>query len=253
MTKSGAGLMQCTGNVTNSGTTISAGTLQVDGLLGTNTVTVQSGATLAGTGIISAAATVQSGGTISPGDSGIGTLTFGSTLTLNPGSKTLIEIRKLNPSLTNDLIKVASLLTLGGTLIVTNIGTNAFAAGDTIKFFNAGDFSSSFSSSNLPPLATNLVWDTSKLATNGSLTVAASPALQNPLVTQISLGSNQSIVLDCSGVAGQTYYLLAGQNLLSAGSWLVIDTNAAGSNGVFQFMDSSAASFSNRFYRLRSQ
>ena len=172
-TKSGTGLMQLTGGGTYAGTTtISAGTLQVDGSLGTNLVTVASSATLAGTGIVNGATTNLSNGTIAPGDAGIGTLSFSNSLTLNIGSKTLMELSKNGGVPTNDLMIVAGPLTFGGTLTVTNIGTNALAAGDSFKLFNAGSFVGSFNATNLPPLAAGLIWNTNNLTVNGRISVS---------------------------------------------------------------------------------
>ena len=178
ITKSGAGIFQCSSTGTYTGaTTVSAGTLQMDGASGTNTVSINSTATLTGVGTVQGATTVASGGTLAPGDGGIGKLTFTNKLTLNSGSTTVMEFSKANSVLTNDLTSVAGALALGGTLTVTNISTNALAAGDSFDLFNAGSFSGSFTTRNLPPLATNLVWDTSALANSGVITVASIPVI----------------------------------------------------------------------------
>ncbi len=72
---------------------------------------------------------------------------------------------------TNDLLQVSSAVTFAGTLIVTNIGTNALVTGDSFKLFNAGTYTGSFTKFILPALATGLYWNTNTLATNGTLTV----------------------------------------------------------------------------------
>jgi autotransporter-associated beta strand protein len=62
--------------------------------------------------------------------------------------------------------------TLGGTLTVTNLGP-APQAGDTFTLFTATTYSNSFATLNLPALGTNLVWDTSTLAVDGTARLAS--------------------------------------------------------------------------------
>jgi hypothetical protein len=56
--------------------------------------------------------------------------------------------------------KVLGALTCGGTLIVTNIGVVALAAGDSFKLFNAASYSGAFAKVILPPLPAGLGWNT---------------------------------------------------------------------------------------------
>jgi autotransporter-associated beta strand protein len=207
LTKSGAGIMAISGAWTNTGTTtISAGTLQVDGSLGTNTVSVANTATLAGVGVVNGMTTVSSGGTLAPGDAGIGTLFFSSSLTLSSGSKTLLELSKNGGVLSNDLVSVTGALAAGGTLMVTNIGTNALAAGDSFDLLNAGTFSGNFSSKSLPVLATNLAWDTTQLAINGVIFVAVLPTITNqPQSLAVNYGSPASFSVGATGNATLAY------------------------------------------------
>jgi len=254
-TKSGAGLMCCTGNLTNSGaTTLNAGTLQVDGSLGSNSVTVQNSATLAGGGFINGPTIVQAGGTLSPGDRSIGTLTFGSSLTLSSGSQTVMEISKSGTGLTNDSAAVSGALTLGGSLSVTNTGTNGLAAGDSFKLFGAGTFAGGFASLALPVLATNLVWDATKVATNGTIAVASLPGSKNPPVspvfTGLSMAANGSFALNGTGAVGQAEVLLTASNLALPVAWTPIATNYADTNGRFTFTDAQATNWHQRFYRI---
>jgi autotransporter-associated beta strand protein len=179
-TKSGTGIMAVSGAWTNSGTTtISAGTLQLDGSLGTNTVSVAGSATLTGTGTANGATTVSSGGTLAPGDNGIGALAFAGALNLNSGSKTMLKLSKNGGVLTNDLISVAGALTFGGTLTVTNIGTNALIVGDSFTLFGAGSYASNFSATNLPSLGNGLKWNWNPAA--GTLAVVPT-ATTNTLI-----------------------------------------------------------------------
>lgn len=175
VTKVGTGNWTVTGaNTYTGGTVVNDGTLTVNNTsgsgTGTSTVTVSTGATLAGTGIISGATTVNSGATLAPGNAAIGTLTVNNSVTLAAGSTTRIEINQASG--TKDLLDAAGTLTYGGTLSVTNL-SGTLTNGDSFKIFDAGGYSGSFTSSNLPPLAANLKWYSDELTLNGTIRVVS--------------------------------------------------------------------------------
>ncbi len=84
LVKEGAGTITLAGINTYTGTTsVNAGTLRINGSTASaSAVTVANLATLGGNGAIGGAITVNSGGTLAPGNS-VGTLTSGSSVTLN--------------------------------------------------------------------------------------------------------------------------------------------------------------------------
>ena len=84
----------------------------------------------------------------------------------------MIKISKNSGVRTNDLASVSGALTVGGSLVVTNIGTNTFIAGDSFKLFKAASWSGGFTNFSLPPLASGLIWKTNTLATNGTIAVS---------------------------------------------------------------------------------
>jgi len=136
LTKTSAGTLTLNAANTYSGdTTVSAGTLALGPSGSINgPVTVASSATLMGNGTCYGAVTISSGATLAPGAS-VGTLTFGSDLTL--AGNLLIEVDKsLSPS--NDLAIVTGTLTNAGTgtLTVTNIGAMPLVAGDRFTLFS---------------------------------------------------------------------------------------------------------------------
>ncbi len=174
-TKVGTGNWTLTGaNSYTGGTVVNAGTLTVNNTGGSGTgsgaVTVNSGASLAGNGTIGGALTIGSGATLTPGAASIGTLTVNNNATLSAGSTTVIEINKT--TLARDQLNALNTLTYGGTLVVTNLG-GTLTNGDSFKIFNAGSYAGSFATSNLPPLAPDLLWNTATLNTSGTLGVVS--------------------------------------------------------------------------------
>ena len=113
-------------------TTITTGALTVNGLHnGTGLFTVNSGATLGGTGVVASVASVLDGGTIAPGP---GKFTVG-TLTLNGNATTVIGLGAPGAA-TNGLIQVNGSLTLGGQLIVDDLGSMASNTTYTVFYYS---------------------------------------------------------------------------------------------------------------------
>ncbi len=195
LTKISSGTLVLSGADTYTGATaVNAGTLQVDGSVA-SAVSVASGATLSGTGTLSATPTLAGGSTLSPGDAGLGTLSFGGSLTLVSGGTTVMNVANNSGALANDQVAVTGTLAEGGTLTVSNSGSSALAAGNSFTLFTAGTFSGSFSSINLPTLAAGLAWNTNNLTVNGTISVYSTT-----LTLTYSAGPNGSI----SGASPQT-------------------------------------------------
>jgi len=134
--------------------------------------------------------------------------------------------------------------------VVTNIGTNALAAGDSFKLFSAPGYAGNFSSLTLPALAGSLVWNTNTLATSGTLTVAA-VNLAPPVVTNATLSVNgKSFTLSGTGAPNQAYVMLGASNLAPPVVWQPLVTNTAGTNGAFILSDPQTTNFPQRFYRV---
>lgn len=108
--------------------------------LGTGSVTV-SGGTLGGTGVIAGATTIQSGGTLAAGDGGVGTLTFGGSLTL--AGTTLLEIAGASSF---DVVAAGGALNYGGTLTVSLINGFSFGDGQTYNLLTSASHSGNFTS-----------------------------------------------------------------------------------------------------------
>jgi len=178
VSKAGTGTLTLSGsNTYTGGTTISNGTLMIVNTTGSGTgtgsVTVSGTGTLAGTGIIQGITTISGGGSLAPGSNGIGKLTFNSGLSFASGSNCMIELNR--QSKTTDQITVTGTISYGGTLNITNTSTTAFAAGDTIKIFNATKYDGSFTGIVPETPGDGLVWDMRSMNTTGTLKVATSP------------------------------------------------------------------------------
>ena len=221
--KANTGTWTLSGANTYTGpTTVSDGVLLVNDAISGGSVTVNGG-TLGGNGLISAPVTVNAGGTLSPGTSSIGKLTIDNSLTLNAGSTNLMELSKSGTVITNDQISVLTTLTLGGTLDVTLSGT--VSGGEVFQLFTAGAFSGTpFDTVNLPPLPGSLTWDTSKLATEGKLSVSSGAPPQPTIAPVTVAGTN--LVVSVSTVSGGNYVLQSATNLTPPIDWVNESTNA---------------------------
>jgi autotransporter-associated beta strand protein len=222
---------------------VSAGTLLVNGSLTAGSpVTVSPGATLGGTGVLNGAVTNY--GTLAPGNFGLGKLTVSNTVNL-AGTVLMKLSQSAGGVTTNDLLSVSTPLTYAAALTVTNLGTNALAVGDSFKLFNAPGYAGSFSNYTLPWLAANLVWDTSKLAVNGTLEVAALPVITNqPQSLRVGAGRPAGFIVGATGTAPLAYqwlkngasiagattnsYAIASASASDAASYFVVVTNNFG-------------------------
>ncbi len=161
LNKVGTGIMTLSGVSSYTGATlVSGGSLLVNGSTGASVVTVATGGTLGGTGTVGGGVSVQSGGNLAPGAGGIGRLTTSGGLVLQAGATTRMEIHKAAAS--RDVLSVVGPLTLGGNLIVSNLG-GTLAGDDSFDLFEGGAITGSFSSITLPALDFGFAWDTTAL------------------------------------------------------------------------------------------
>jgi fibronectin-binding autotransporter adhesin len=234
LTKQGLGKLDLNGANTYTGPTI-----------------VQAG-TLGGYGTLASPVTVQSGAGLAPGAS-IGTFTINSTLTLLTGSTTTMEVSKNGGTPTSDSVAGVTTLSYGGSLVVTNIGTNALASGDTFQLFpSAGTYRYSFTTITVPSLAGGLSWDTSSLGVDGSIKVTGIQVPPSFSMPQMQNGTN--LVLSGSGGApGATYYVLESADVSAPlASWTRIATNKFDAGGAFSFTNAVSPSVPQQFLDILS-
>ena len=203
----------------------------------------------------------NSGSTLAPGlltTNGVAntnafTLTISNSIVFNPGSVYVVGVNKRSPvATTNASDKVAGLtsVTMGGTLTITNYGTN-YVGGDAIQLFSATTYvPNGFSSNNIvPPVpGPNLAWDTSTLGVDGTLRIFSTITVNtNPtnIVFSVSGGN-----LTLSWPADHTgWELLVQTNSLSVGisnNWVPV----AGSTSVNSIAIPINLTNGSVFYRL---
>jgi autotransporter-associated beta strand protein len=235
-----------TGNLTISGGTLAligsiggASRIQLSGSGALNVAAVSGGFAVGGSqmlaGVGNVSGNVNVNGTVTPGP--LGTLNFSNNLALS--GTTVMELNRTNTP-NADLISAAT-LALGGALTVTNLG-GALQAGDSFQLFS-GAIAGAFAVTNLPALSsTNLVWDTSKLDSQGILAVALKAAASPTIFPLLWNGTN--LALQSSSQSGFNYVLQATPSLAPA-TWTNIYTNA-GTGGMLNFtipIETSAQQF----------
>lgn len=175
LVKKGTGTLRLSGadHSYTGATVVEAGLFLLNGdfSAATGDVTVRADATLGGSGIIGGAVVVESGGKLAPGNSP-GRLTLLDDLTLHHGSFLEIEIGGITDGL-YDQIDVQGIFTAGGTLHLLLIDDFTLRAGDELFLFDGntpgidvGSFD--FITTNL---GDGLEWNTSRLASDGIVTV----------------------------------------------------------------------------------
>jgi hypothetical protein len=125
------------------------------------------------------------------------------------------------------------------------VGAGTLASGDSFRLFSASSYIGAFSSYSLPPLTAHLRWDTSRLTSNGTITVVGPP-----VITNSAMLPSGAFSLSGAGAVSQVYILLAASNLYLPVAWMPLATNGADNNGVFKFTDNLATNSLQRFYRV---
>ena len=190
---------------------------------GTTGITLPAGQTLTGTGTLAGKITVGAGAILDPGGGGIGTL--GGSPDLILAGTADFQINKLGSNLSYDAV-TANSVKYGGTLTVTATGT-PLVAGDFFKLFDAGTYSGSFTTLNLPGLPSGNFWDTSTLLIDGTLTivnVVPAPAFNPPAGSYFGA---QSVTL--TSIIGSTiHYTTDGSNPAISGTVISAPSPVAG-------------------------
>ena len=207
------------------------------------------GQTVMGNGTITANSVVfANGSTLTPGVAGTNTssLTLSGSLTLQSGSTNVVVVNKTTSVANNKVVGLAS-VSIGGTLVINNVG-NPLAGGDVIQVFSSlGSYSGGFSQIIPATPGTGLTWDTSTLATDGNVRVQSSGPPATPINFLYSLSANQLTLSWPSNYVG--WVLQAQTNSVGIG----ITTNwvdVAGATNTNQVVIATGGTNGSAFYRM---
>jgi autotransporter-associated beta strand protein len=256
LVKTGLGTLNlCSNNIYTGGTVISNGTLALFGAgsisntalinlatnsaildLSSNTVSqtlaLQSGQTLAGFGTVNGLVQAASGAVVAPGSASvIGTLTVTGAGVNTLNGTTTMKLDKGHS--TSDQLAVSGSLVYGGTLALSNL-SGSLAVGDTFTLFpGASGYSGAFAAISPATPGSGLSWNTSKLAVNGTLSIAVGAAAP-PGFSTLTLSGTTLSIHGTNGPANQSFVLLGTTNLVTpVQNWTPLLTNAFDGSGNF--------------------
>jgi autotransporter-associated beta strand protein len=190
-----------------------------------------------------------SGSTLAVGFAGSTyTLTMAGNLNLEAGSTDDVTVNKTT-SIANDKVVGLTNVTMGGVLVITNIG-NAFAGGDAIPLFSATNYSGSFSSIIPATPGPGLAWNTATMHTDGTLRVVSTAG---PHIASVSISGTNVVLSGTGGVANSGYSVLTQTNLLQPiSNWILLGTNTFNSSGNFLFVTNGITpGTAARYYLIR--
>jgi fibronectin-binding autotransporter adhesin len=263
--KSGTSPLILSGSIAYTGETlIDAGTLELtnDVTLATSTnITIATGATLdmqgtalslvsgqslngSGT-VINSTLTAGTGSTVAPGVGGVGVLTIDGAITL--AGNTTVDLSPATA--TNGVLASTGGITYGGTLNLVNLSASPLPNNSSYKIFQGTNYSGSFSSIVPATPGPNQAWNTSALATTGTIKVVSVAPLA---FGHIALVGGNVVLSGANGPASGQYYVLTSTNLtLPEASWTRIATNSFDVNGNFSFTNSLTPPAPQRFFQIQ--
>jgi hypothetical protein len=207
---------------------------------------LSSGKTISGDGVVNGNFTVASGATLAPGNNDLGSLSFSNSLTLNSGSRTIMNVS--HDSQANNNVSVAGTFTWGGALVVSNAG-DPLQGGDTFQLFTAANFAGNFSSVALPALTPGLYWNTNTFKATGAISVGIKTP---PVVGSIGLENGKLIMTGSGGVTNGTYYVLTSTNIAAPlTNWMRLLTNQFDAGGNFDFTNQQNSNSRQSFYMIQ--
>jgi autotransporter-associated beta strand protein len=268
LTQAGAGVLTLFAADTYSGATfITAGTLALtnSGSIGSSTninlanggifdvsgttshaMTVSSGRMISGDGSVNGDFTLASGATLAPGNNDLGSLSFSNALTLNSGSKTIMNVS--HNSQANNVVSVSGTFTWGGALVVSN-ADDPLQVGDAFQLFSAPGFTGNFSSITLPALTPGLYWNTNTFKTDGTIRVITETP---PVIGSLGVVGGKLVLTGSGGITNGSYYVLTSTNMAAPlTNWTRLVTNRFDNGGNFNFTNTMNTNSPQSFYLIQ--
>jgi len=228
--------MNLIGTVAGSISIASGGTLSLTGVASSN---ITNTGTLSGTGTIQGSVTLSDNSNTIPGNASIGTLTFGSNLTMN--NNAALSMQVVGGSANCDKLSVAGTLSCNGSLNVS-LGSGSLALGDTYQLYTAASITGAFTAVNLPALNKGLEWDKNELYTTGTIKIKLATGLkstetkigvkQNPTTGLFQIYMNQSASNRLAIITDLQGKIVYQSDLSRFGDWFDIDLSSQ-NNGVY--------------------
>ena len=208
--------------------------------------TVASGQTLKGNGSITGDLLVSAGSTIAPGAS-IGALSISGAATFS--GTTAIELDAVQD--TNDVLSAGGAISYGGSLNVSVIA-GTLAAGDAFKIFTGASYSGSFTINPATPGA-GLAWNTTTLATDGTLRVEASTTV-TPRVGTINYTNGNLVLNGTGGTPNAAFKVMTSTDVaLPITQWSEDSSSTFDASGNFNVSISVNKTTPQRFFILKLQ
>lgn len=205
---------------------------------------IEPGQTLTGNGTVTGPITVE--GRLSPATgyyspSGI-SMVFSSGLTL-AGNTALIISRTTSQ---NQTIRVMGQLELGGTLTVNSNAFESYFVGESFRLFDATNITGAFDRFDLPPA---FKWDTSQLASNGTIRISGITVIGAVQPVQIV---NGSLIIRFQTLVGHQYDVESTTSLQPPVHWSRAATRS-GTGGMTSVSISMSNNVPQRFFRIQSR
>lgn len=211
-----------------------------------NNLTIATNGSLLGTATIDGTVTVSAGGRLTPG-SPIGRMDVLGSVILQGAVN--LQIDKSGGVRTNDLVSASGAIFYGGTLKVTDIGTDVLSAGDRFFLFNATPYIGAFTTLNLPLLASGLSWR-NNLAVDGSIEVTTA-VVSTPGFSAINRTGTNIVFTGTNGTPNANFGLLTATNVaLPSSNWVVVLTNHFDAFGRFQITNPVTPADRQRYFQL---
>ena len=209
-------------------------------------MTLGSGRRITGDGSVNGSFTIANGATLAPGNNDLGSLSFSISLTLNAGSKTILNVS--HDSQTNNVVTVTGTLTCGGSIIVSNVD-DPLQGGDAFQLFNTAGFAGNFTTVALPALTPGLYWNTSTINVDGTIRVAIETP---PVIGNIGISGGNLVLTGTGGITNGTYYVLTTTNMaLPLTNWTRLLTNQFDASGNFNLTNAMVTNSPQNFYLLQ--